>query len=110
MCKMNFYFSARFTIFTASGCSWVFTERPKVCYKKFLGPDWVADYDWQHCATVVCNHSAFLDSFMHGLVQYPSIVAKKEVKNIPGIGPISIAAQNLHLDRSSKDDKSGILK
>jgi 1-acyl-sn-glycerol-3-phosphate acyltransferase len=47
---------------------------------------------------------------LHGLQQYPCIVAKKEVENIPFIGPISIAAQNLHLDRSSKDDKSGILK
>jgi len=37
-------------------------------------------------------------------------VAKQEIKNIPGIGPISVAAQNLHLDRSSKDDKSSILK
>ena len=41
---------------------------------------------------------------------FKNIVAKKEIKNIPGIGNISDAAQNLHLDRSSKDDKSGILK
>jgi len=33
-----------------------------------------------------------------------------EIKNIPGIGPISDAAQNLHLDRSSKGDKSAIIK
>ena len=47
---------------------------------------------------------------LHGLQQYPCIVAKQEIKNIPGIGPISDAAQNLHLDRSSKGDKSGVLK
>jgi len=47
---------------------------------------------------------------LHGLQQYPCIVAKKEIENIPGIGPISLAAQNLHLDRSSKNDKSAILK
>lgn len=44
--RFNFWYSARYAMWTASGCSWIFTERPKVCYKKYLGPDWVADYDW----------------------------------------------------------------
>ena len=44
--RINLYGSARFTIWTSSGCVWVFNERPKVCYKKYLGPDWKADYDW----------------------------------------------------------------
>ena len=65
--RINFYFSCKYAIWTASSCVWIFNERPKVCYKKYLGPDWVADYDWQHCSTVVCNHSAFLDSLVHGL-------------------------------------------
>jgi len=46
MIRVNFYFSSRYIMWTASGCSWVFNERPKVCYKKYLGEDWVADYDW----------------------------------------------------------------
>ena len=46
MNRVNFYLSSRYAIWTASGCLWIYNERPKVCYKKYLGPDWVADYDW----------------------------------------------------------------
>lgn len=57
----------RVTIWGAGGALWVNYSRPKVCYKKYLGPDWKADYDGHRVGTVICNHSAFLDSMVHGI-------------------------------------------
>lgn len=44
---------------------WTRNKKPKVCYKKYLGPDWVADYDKSNCACVVANHSSFFDIAIH---------------------------------------------
>jgi hypothetical protein len=88
LCRFFYFITAR-VIIAAMGCFWITYERPEVCYKKYLGEDWVADYDQQRTSTVVCNHSAFHDSMMHGLRQFPSIVAKGEVRNIPFLGPIA---------------------
>ena len=57
-------------VLTASGVMWYNISRPKVCYKKYLGPDWVADYDWRReCGVVVSNHSTMFDVFIHCLQQ-----------------------------------------
>lgn len=66
--RANFYWGSRMLMFMASSIIWIYEEKPKVCYKKYLGPDWVADYDWKHCGSTVTNHSSFLDSMLHGLV------------------------------------------
>ena len=42
---------------------------------------------------------------IHGLCQFPSIIAKGEVRNVPGVGPIARVSQCFFLDRTSKDDK-----
>ena len=47
--------------FALAGAYWLNIERPKVCYKKYLGPDWVADYDKSRAATTITNHMNFLD-------------------------------------------------
>lgn len=62
------------------GCSnvWTTFEKPKVCYKKYLGPDWVPDYDPKHCACVVGNHSSFFDVPIHVKQQLACFVAKFE--------------------------------
>ena len=65
--RANFYWGSRLLMWNSSGIIWIYEEKPKVCYKKYLGPDWVADYDWKHCGSTVTNHSSFLDSMMHGL-------------------------------------------
>lgn len=79
-------------VIAGMGTYWQSTERPEVDYKPYLGPDWVPDYDKDRTATVVCNHSAFADSMLHGMVQMPSIIAKFEVQNVPGVGPIARVA------------------
>lgn len=60
-------FFCRVTIWGGSGALWVNTTRPKVCYKKYLGPDWKADYDGHRVGTVISNHSTILDSMVHGI-------------------------------------------
>ena len=70
---------------------WISHKRPKVCYKKYLGPDWKADYDSKHCGSVVANHASFLDSALHGMVQMPSFIAAKEVGDILFMGSITRA-------------------
>lgn len=62
----NFWFTSR-VVCAAVGCMWISYEYPKVCYKKYLGDDWEPDYDKNRTSTVVCNHSAFHDSMMHGM-------------------------------------------
>jgi 1-acyl-sn-glycerol-3-phosphate acyltransferase len=42
---------------------------------------------------------------MHGMQQFPSIIAKAEIMGIPGVGPIAKVAQCMLLNRSSKDSK-----
>jgi 1-acyl-sn-glycerol-3-phosphate acyltransferase len=86
------YFTSCVVLWTASGNIWVTYERPNICYKKYLGPDWKPDYDWKRCGSVVSNHSSFLDIPLHAIAQLPSIIAKNEVKYIPGIGPIATAS------------------
>lgn len=44
LCRIAYYLMSRIIIL-AMGCYWITYERPKVCYKKYLGEDWEADYD-----------------------------------------------------------------
>jgi 1-acyl-sn-glycerol-3-phosphate acyltransferase len=39
---------------------WITTERPKVCYKKYLGPDWKPSYE--NPGSIVGNHSSWADT------------------------------------------------
>ena len=103
-----FYFTSRFVMLTSVSCVWVFNERPKVNYSKYLGPDWEPDYDITTCSAMISTHCCFLDSMIHGLCQFPSIIAKGEVRDVPGVGPIARVAQCFFLDRTSKDDKKRI--
>jgi hypothetical protein len=62
-----FWVTSRIVI-AGMGTYWQSTDRPEVDYKPYLGPDWVADYDKDRTATVICTHSAFADSMLHGMV------------------------------------------
>ena len=39
---------------------WITTERPKVCYKKYLGPDWKPSYE--NPGSIVANHTSWADT------------------------------------------------
>ena len=80
---------------------WISHKRPKVCYKKYLGPNWKADYDGP-CSTLVANHSAFQDSFVHLMFQQPSYVMKASAAKIPFIKQISTLGQCLPVGNDRK--------
>ena len=52
--------------YALGGAFWITTERPDVCYKKYLGPDWVPDYDKRRAATTITNHMSFVDICLLG--------------------------------------------
>ena len=56
--KVWFRIWARLLLFSMSGIIWIGHKRPQVSYKKYLGEDWVADYDGK-CSTMIGNHQAF---------------------------------------------------
>jgi len=102
------WLTSRIVIFCASGALYIDAKRPKVCYKKYLGPDWKPDYDTQRCGTVIGNHTSFIDSVMHGLCQMPGFIAKSSARKIPGVGRCAEATQCIFFDRKSADGKSDI--
>ena len=57
---------------------WVTKKRPKVCYKKYLGPDWEPTYEGQ--STNIFNHSAWIDTLTMMTQFNPSFVAKASVR------------------------------
>ena len=83
-------------------------SKPKVCYKKYLGPDWKPDYDTTRCGTIVANHQSFIDTMLHSQCQIPSFIAKKEVKDIPFINTCCISAQCIFVDFSSRENRQRV--
>lgn len=86
--RINQYFLARIIIYTIGGM-WISYERPECDYSKYLGPDWKADYDRTKVASVVINHTAAADSMIVSMEQLVTCVAKKGVRDTPGIGWIA---------------------
>jgi len=95
-------------IWAATGALWIKTTKAKVCYKKWLGQDWVADYSRRNASTVISNHSTFVDSAVHCLYQLPQFVSKAEVKKVPGLGMNMVYNDCLFIDRQSKESKKSI--
>ena len=54
--------TGRVVLFSLSSW-WTFYSRPKVCYKKWLGPDWKPSYKNPGCK--IGNHSSFCDILVH---------------------------------------------
>lgn len=78
---------------------WTFYKRPKVCYKKWLGPDWTPSYKNPGCK--ISNHSSWADILVHMQYQPPSYVAKSSVRKVPFVGTIAELCGCLFFDRSS---------
>jgi 1-acyl-sn-glycerol-3-phosphate acyltransferase len=102
------FWSSCCVLHAGSGAVWMSVTRPKICYKHLLGPDWKADYDVNTCATIINNHSSFLDAVVNTMLQLPSHIAKKETKKIPFMGSIAQACGCMFLDRDSKESKGTI--
>jgi len=76
-------------------------EKIKNLYKKYLGPDWTADYE--KCGSIVSNHSSWMDILIHMLRKQPSHVSEASVRKIPGVGKIAEAVGCLFLDRGDNN-------
>ena len=99
------WFTSRVVMIASASVMWIFVERPKFCYKKYLGPDWQPDYESRRVSTIVTNHSSFIDSTIHCTFQLPCIIAKDEVKNVPGIGNICAYSGAVFVKRTDKANK-----
>lgn len=55
-------FWSRLCLFAVANTVWIRNHTPKICYKKYLGPNWQPDT--KPCSTIVTNHQAFHDSFL----------------------------------------------
>ena len=93
----------------ATGSCCIKNKRSKVCYKKYLGPEWEADYSRDSASTVISNHSSFLDTAIHVLYQLPSFVSKAEVKKVPFMGMNMEYNDAVFIDRECKESKGGVI-
>jgi len=73
------------------GCIWIYKERPKVDWSKYLGPGWKADYSVDKVGTVIVNHASSCDSMIVCMEQLPSVICKMEVKHTWGLGGLAVA-------------------
>lgn len=80
---------------------WITVERPKVCYKKFLGPDWKPSYE--NPGSIVANHTSWADIAVTMSRRPPANVAKASVERLPGIGIIAKSVGSIFVERVNKE-------
>lgn len=90
------------------GVVWLKTERPKVDWRKYLGPDWVATYDKP--STLVSNHSSMVDALLFIWLYMPSFLAKKSVSTYPLVSGCALGLQSFFIDRgATKEQREEVL-
>lgn len=80
------HFLARWLVFFA-GITWTKYEYPEICYKKWLGPDWVPTYEG--ASTIVSNHTTWMDILIGMWLWMPSFTSQSYIRKYPGVGKIS---------------------
>ena len=70
---------------------------PKVCYKKYLGPDWTPSYE--NPSTIISNHVSYLDIAMLMCRYLPSWCSDDQVERMPLIGTLARRAGTMYLNR-----------
>lgn len=76
----------------------------RVCYKKWLGPDWKPK--WDGACTIVGNHVSFLESIVLIGSKLASFVGIKQLQKIPGVGLIYAVLRVIAVDRDSINSAS----
>jgi 1-acyl-sn-glycerol-3-phosphate acyltransferase len=72
-------------------------------YSKYLGPDWKPEY--KGAASLVSNHSGWLDILTLFYVKKPSLVSKEGVKKWPIVGLVAQAIGTYFLDRAGTKEE-----
>ena len=86
---------------------WTFKSRPKVCYKKYLGPDWKPDYGLS--GSLIGNHQSWADMLVS--MQYqPCAFVAKDCRNIPLVGTFAVLCGCLLFDRGNKDQRQALFE
>lgn len=83
------------------------SNKSKDVYKKYLGQDYLIDYD-RHFATYIINHCTWIDPFAHSYIYQGSFIAKKSMTKIPLIKALSNYNQTFYLDRINKEERNKI--
>ena len=55
-------FVSNVVLFCGNTGVWTFTRQSDISYKKYLGPDWVPDFNMRNVGCLVGNHTTFLDT------------------------------------------------
>ena len=85
---------------------WINNERPVVCYKKYLGPDWKPTYEG--AGSVVHNHPSWIDIPVLMTRYMPHYVSKASVAKVPLIGYLAKMGNSIFFDRKDKDERNSV--
>ena len=87
---------------------WTHYERPEICYKEYLGPDWKPSYE--NASSKVINHQAWVDSAVIMQWNCGAYIAKDAVRKLPFAGTVATLCGSLYINRSSNEDRAAMLK
>jgi lysophosphatidylcholine acyltransferase/lyso-PAF acetyltransferase len=73
------------------------TSRANICYKEYLGPDWIQE--WEGASVIIGNHISCLDPMLGVVEYYPSVLTLPFVKNAPIIGAMADSMGCIYVDR-----------
>lgn len=104
--KVRYFIVARMISWGGRACLlcwgflWIKQERVATDYSKWLGPDYEKTY--KNAGTLVCNHQTFSDILVQlwCIKPAPGFLAKKEIRDIPGLGYLAESLQCLFVSRS----------
>ena len=69
-----------------------------------MGPDWIPQ--WTGAPTLVQNHTSIADGFLATYVQFPSFVAKVNIRDIVGLGTLMTVMKSVYVTRVGNDAKA----
>lgn len=73
-------------------------------YKKYLGDDYIIDYNANY-ATLIGNHSSYIDSFYYTYKYGTSFISKKTILKVPFVSQMAKYNHSLFLDRTNKEER-----
>jgi len=73
-------------------------------YKKYLGPDYVIDYN-KKFSSILCNHVSFVESYFCMYRYATGFIGKLSSSKIPTIKQMGIYNQTIYLDRTKEEDR-----
>lgn len=79
-------------------------EKIEKVYKKYLGNDYLIDYDKKYC-TILCNHVSWVETFYMMQRFASGFIGKLTASKIPTIREMGKYNQTIYCDRKNPDDR-----